>query len=76
MVFKCFNNLGLFHDTEIHLLLEAPITSRGRWTSKKLFMEFVSHLGKKLLLPGLLDAMLYELDMQDRTHREMTAELA
>ena len=28
-------------------------------------MEFVSHLGKKLLLPGLLDAMLYELDMQD-----------
>ena len=28
-------------------------------------MEFVSHLGKKLLLPELLDAMLYELDMQD-----------
>ena len=24
-----------------------------------------SHLGKKLLLPGLLDSMLYELDMQD-----------
>ena len=28
-------------------------------------MEFVSHLGKKLFLPGLLDGMLYELDMQD-----------
>ena len=24
-----------------------------------------SHLGKKLLLPGLLDNMLYKLDMQD-----------
>ena len=24
-----------------------------------------SHLGKKLLLPGLLDGMLYELEMQD-----------
>ena len=28
-------------------------------------MELVSHLGRKLLLPGLLDVMLYELDMQD-----------
>ena len=28
-------------------------------------MEFASHLGKKLLLPGLLYDMLYELDMQD-----------
>ena len=28
-------------------------------------MELVSHLGNKLLLPGLLDVMLYELDMQD-----------
>ena len=28
-------------------------------------MEFVSHLGKKLLLPGLLDGMLGESDMQD-----------
>ena len=24
-----------------------------------------SHLGKKLLLPGLLDGLLYKLDMQD-----------
>ena len=28
-------------------------------------MEFASHLGKKLLFLGLLDVMLYELDMQD-----------
>ena len=28
-------------------------------------MEFVGHLGKKLLLPRLLDGMLYEMDMQD-----------
>ena len=28
-------------------------------------MEFVSHLGKKLLLPGMLDVMLCELDMQN-----------
>ena len=28
-------------------------------------MELVSHLGKKMLLPGLLDDMLYELDLQD-----------
>ena len=28
-------------------------------------MEFAGHLGKKLLLPGLLDGILYELDMQD-----------
>ena len=28
-------------------------------------MEFTSHLGKKLLLPGLLDVMLYKLDMQN-----------
>ena len=29
-------------------------TSRGRRASKRLLMELVSHLGKKLLLPGLL----------------------
>ena len=28
-------------------------------------MEFASNLGQELLLPGLLDVMLYELDMQD-----------
>ena len=36
-------------------------TSRGRWASKKLLMEFDSHLGKKLLLPGLL----YKLDTEN-----------
>ncbi|CAO2585142.1 hypothetical protein LEMLEM_LOCUS3476, partial [Lemmus lemmus] len=36
-------------------------------------MEFASHLDKKLLLPGLLDAMLYGWTC--RTHREMTANL-
>ena len=44
--------------------LIAPITSRGRWALKRLLMEFVSHLGKKLLLHGLLDVMLYELDIK------------
>ena len=37
-------------------------------------MEFASHLGKKMLLPGLLDVMLYKLDMQDP--QKMTAEVA
>ena len=35
------------------------------WASKRLLMGFVSHLGKKLLLSGLLDGVLYKLDMQD-----------
>ena len=34
-----------------------------------------SHLGKKLLLPGLLDNMLYELDMQN-PQKKMTAEFS
>ena len=37
-------------------------------------MEFASHLGKKLLLPGLLDGVLCRLDVQDP--QGMTAELA
>ena len=45
----------------------------GRWVLKRFLMEFSSHLGKKLLLPGLLDVMLLELD---RTHRKMIAEFA
>ena len=36
-------------------------TLRGWWISKRLHMKFVSHLGKKLLLLGLLNV----LDMQD-----------
>ena len=55
MAFKMFSELRTFRDNETHLLLAAPIY----------FMEFVSHLGKKLFLPGLLYDMLYELDMQD-----------
>ena len=51
----------VYSDTETHLLLEAPITSRGRRASKRLLMELLSHLGKKLFLLELLD----ELDMQD-----------
>ncbi|CAO2610479.1 hypothetical protein LEMLEM_LOCUS14676 [Lemmus lemmus] len=46
-----------------------PITSRGRWASKRLLMEFARHLGKTLLLPGLLNWTCM-------TCREMTAELA
>ena len=30
-----------------------------------LLCDKASHLGKKLLLPGLLDAVLYKLDLQD-----------
>ena len=60
-----FEKLRTFHDKETHLLLEAPIISRGRWALKRSLMEFASHLGKRLLLPGLLDVLLYKLDMQD-----------
>ncbi|CAO2614491.1 hypothetical protein LEMLEM_LOCUS16592 [Lemmus lemmus] len=60
------NNLHwTFHDNEMHLLLAATVTSRGRWASKRL----LSHLGKKLLLPGLLRWTCM-------TCREMTADLA
>ena len=58
---KCFKNLRLFMTNKTHLLLEAAITFRGRWASTKLLMEFTSHLGKKVLLSGLID----ELDMHD-----------
>ena len=62
------------HDNETHLPLAAPITSRGRWASKRFLMEFANHLGK-LLLPGQIDIMLNELDMQD-LQKKMTDELA
>ncbi|CAO2637977.1 hypothetical protein LEMLEM_LOCUS24248 [Lemmus lemmus] len=55
-----------------HKVIQQSI-SRGRWALKRIFMELVSHLGKKLLLPGLLDVMLYELDMEDP--QKMTAEV-
>ncbi|KAM7327717.1 hypothetical protein ACRRTK_014084 [Alexandromys fortis] len=40
-------------------------TSRRRWASKRHLMEFDSHLGKKLLLPGLL----YKLGHKELTER-------
>ena len=40
---------------------ENQVTSRRRRAPKRLLMKSVSHLGKKLLLLGLLD----ELDKQD-----------
>ena len=61
MAFKCFKNLGLFITMRHICSWQQQSTSRGRWASKSLLMEFASHLGKKLLLPGLLD----ELDMQN-----------
>ncbi|CAO2580033.1 hypothetical protein LEMLEM_LOCUS1247 [Lemmus lemmus] len=45
--FDIYTDERTFHDNETHLLLAAPITSRGRWESKR----FLSHLGKKLLMP-------------------------
>ena len=39
-------------------------------------MEFVSHFGKKLPLPELFYAMLYELDRQNPQKKKMTDELA
>ena len=54
-----FKNLGLFM-TVRHISWQHQATSKGWWALKWLLMEFASHLGKKLFLPGLLDAMLYE----------------
>ncbi|CAO2612789.1 hypothetical protein LEMLEM_LOCUS15758 [Lemmus lemmus] len=36
------------------LQMLAPATSRGRWALERFLMELVSHLGKKLLLHGVL----------------------
>ncbi|CAO2591440.1 hypothetical protein LEMLEM_LOCUS6308 [Lemmus lemmus] len=46
---------GLFMTTRYICSWQYQSTSRGRWASKRLLMKFVSHLGKKLLLPGLLN---------------------
>ena len=56
-----FKNL-IFHDNETHLLLAATIYFR-RMTGIKVLIEFVSHLGKKLLLPELFEWTC-------RTHRK------
>ena len=62
MAIKCFKKLGLFMTVRHvcswhHQLLQEEDGHQRDW--------FVSHLGKKILLPGLPDAMVYELDMQD-----------
>ncbi|CAO2636510.1 hypothetical protein LEMLEM_LOCUS23561 [Lemmus lemmus] len=58
--------LRTFHGSEIHLLLAAPMYfTRMIGMQEARRGQFVGHLNKKLLLPGLLDAMLYELEMQD-----------
>ena len=60
-----FNNLGLFMTMRHICSWQYQSTSRGRWASKRLLMEFDSHLGKKLLLPGLL----HKLDTEN-PHRD------
>ena len=78
MALKCFNNLD-FSQHETCLLLAAPIASNKMMGIKEthygVFFEcgMTSHLGKKLLLPGLLDSMLYKLEMQD--HRKKITKL-
>ena len=62
---KYFKNLGLFM-TVIHICSrQHQPSSRGRWASKRLLMEFVSIWARNGLLSGLFDDMLYKLDMQD-----------
>ncbi|CAO2631756.1 hypothetical protein LEMLEM_LOCUS21456, partial [Lemmus lemmus] len=55
------NKKGLFMTMRHVCSWQHQSTSRGRWASKRLLMELVSHLGKKLLLPGLL----YKMDMKN-----------
>ena len=60
MDFKMFKNLELFMTVRHICSLQHQATSRGRWALMRILMESVTHLGKKLFLPGLL-----ELDMQN-----------
>ncbi|CAO2578492.1 hypothetical protein LEMLEM_LOCUS574, partial [Lemmus lemmus] len=66
--------------SETCLLLTAPITSERLMGIKEthyricLQCDKASHLGKKLLLPGLLNGMLYEMDVKD--HRKVTVKLS
>ncbi|KAL6094148.1 hypothetical protein STEG23_035227 [Scotinomys teguina] len=60
----------VFHDNETYLLLAAPIYSEIIHIKETPYGVFFQcgkavHLGKNLLLTGLLDSMLYKLDMQD-----------
>ena len=62
----CFKNLELFMAMRHICFWQHQSTSRGWWVLKRLLMECLNHLGKKLFLAGLLDGMLYELEMQDQ----------
>ena len=62
--FKCFNNLD-FSQLEMCFLLAASITAKRIMNIEEAPYEVCFQFGKKLLLPGLLDSMLYKLDMQD-----------
>ena len=68
--FKCFKNMP-FHDSETCLLLVATIISARLMGIEEtcygicLQCDKASHLGKKLLLPALLDSKLYKLNTQD-----------
>ena len=44
---------------------EHQLLQEKNWALMRLLKDLVSHLGKKLLLPGLLDVMLCERDMQE-----------
>lgn len=67
---KGFKNLDFFN-SETWMLLVSPIISEGLMGIKEthygicLQWDKASVLEKKLLLPGLLDGMQYELDMQN-----------
>ncbi|CAO2592273.1 hypothetical protein LEMLEM_LOCUS6687 [Lemmus lemmus] len=58
---KCLEELkGLFITMRHAWSWKHQFISRRRWASKRLLMELVSHLGKKMILPGLM----YKLDMK------------
>ena len=61
MAFKMFKNLRLLMTVRHICSWQHQATSRGWCALKRLLMELASHLGKKLLFPGLL----YELGIQD-----------
>ena len=60
MAFKHFKNLGLFMTVRHICCWQHQVTSRGWQAPKRLLMTLVSHLGMKLLLTRLLNAMPYD----------------
>ena len=63
MAFKMFYDRKTFHDNETQLLLAAPIFFKRMMGIEEDPDGVCWNLGKKLLLPGLFDVILYELDM-------------